>query len=346
MFAATFFDGEEWREGAIGLVDGRLLLRDEPAPADAPRLDGVIVGGYTDHHVHLQLVDHTLLACSALGRVVDLGANPEVVTQLAVHNSSMNSPRAGSGATSAPRAAVLEELRTPHRPEIVFAGAFLTPPGGYPSDRDWAPGGSVREVADAASAARAVSEMADAGASCIKVASNAHAGPVFDDALFRLIVELAAERGLDVTAHAEGQGEAQRVARLGARRLAHAPFTERLSDDEIAEQAASVSWISTLAIHSGADLTVAIHNVRRFHAAGGTVRYGTDMGNGPTPIGLNGAELRALRDAGLEDAALLRALVPCDPRDASALLLLLPGRSPATADPSLARPLTPADLKV
>ncbi len=346
MFAATFFDGEEWREGAIGLVDGRLLLRHEPAPADAPRLDGVIVGGYTDHHVHLQLVDHTLLAGSALGRVLDLGANPEVVAQLAVHNSSMNSPRAGSGATSAPRAAVLEELRTPHRPEIVFAGAFLTPPGGYPSDRDWAPGGSVREVGDAASAARAVREMADAGASCIKVASNAHAGPVFDDALFRLIVELAAERGLDVTAHAEGQGEAQRVARLGARRLAHAPFTERLSDDEIAEQAASVSWISTLAIHSGADLTVAIHNVRRFHTAGGTVRYGTDMGNGPTPVGLNGAELRALRDAGLEDAALLRALAPCDPRDASALLLLLPGRSPATADPSLARPLTPADLKV
>lgn len=349
MFAATFFDGEEWREGAIGLVDGRLLLRDEPAPADAPRLDGVIVGGYTDHHVHLQLVDHTLLAGSALGRVVDLGANPEVVAQLAVHKSGQTGTEAAETRSEGVAAAVRPELWTApgaHQVQIVFAGAFLTPPGGYPSDRDWAPGGSVREVADAASAARAVSEMADAGASCIKVASNAHAGPVFDDALFRLIVELAAERGLDVTAHAEGQGEAQRVARLGARRLAHAPFTERLSDDEIAEQAASVSWISTLAIHSGADLTVAIHNVRRFHAAGGTVRYGTDMGNGPTPVGLNGAELRALRDAGLDDAALLRALVPCDPRDASALLLLLPGRSPATADPSPARPLTPADLKV
>lgn len=343
MNAATFFDGEEWREGVIDLVDGRMLLRDGPAPADAPRLDGAIVGGFTDHHVHLQLVDHTPLGSSTLGRVVDLGANPEVVARLAVHNSSKNSPGAGSGTTSAPRTSVLEELRTPHPVRIDFAGAFLTPTGGYPSDRDWAPDGSFREIADAASARRAVAEMADAGASCIKVASNRSAGPVFDDALFRVIVELAAARDLDVTAHAEGRGEAQRVARLGARRLAHAPFTERLSDDEIAAQAASVSWISTLAIHGGADLTIALHNVRRFHAVGGTVLYGTDMGNGPTPVGVNGAELRALRDAGLDDAALLRALAPCDPRDPSTLLLLLPG---ATADPLLARPLAPADLKV
>ncbi|MCK2037835.1 amidohydrolase family protein [Microbacterium sp. SSW1-49] len=343
MNAATFFDGEEWREGVIDLTDGRLVLRDDPAPADAPRLDGLIVGGFTDHHVHLQLVDHTRLAGSTLGRVVDLGANPEVVAPLAVHNSSKNSPGAGSGTTSAPRTSVLEELRTPRPVQIDFAGAFLTPTGGYPSDRSWAPAGSFREIADAASAARAVAEMADAGASCIKVASNGSAGPVFDDALFRVIVELAAARDLDVTAHAEGRGEAQRVARLGARRLAHAPFTERLSDDEIAEQAASVAWISTLAIHGGADLTIALHNVRRFHAAGGTVLYGTDMGNGPTPVGVNGAELRALRDAGLDDASLLRALAPCDPRDPSTFLLLLPG---ATADPLLARPLTPADLKV
>lgn len=343
MFAATFFDGEEWREGVIDLVDGHLLLRDEPAPGDMPRLDGVIVGGFTDHHVHLQLVDHTLLGGSALGRVVDLGANPDAVARLAVHNSSKNSPRAGSGAAFAPRTAVLEELRTPHQPEVEFAGAFLTPPGGYPSDRDWAPAGSVREIADAASAGRAVAEMADAGASCIKVTSNSSAGPVFDDELFRVIVELAAARGLDVTAHAEGPGEAQRVARLGARRLAHAPFTERLDDDEIAAQAAAVSWISTLAIHGGADLTIAVANVRRFHAAGGSVLYGTDMGNGPTPVGLNSAELAALRDAGLDDTALLRALAPVDPRTPSAALLRLPTR---TADLSLARPLTPADLKV
>ena len=147
MFAATFFNGEEWREGVIDLVDGRMLLRDGPAPADAPRLDGVIVGGYTDHHVHLQLVDHTLLAGSTLGRVVDLGANPEVVAQLAVHNSGQTGTEGAETRSAGVAAAVRPELWTApgaHQVRIEFAGAFLTPPGGYPSDRDWAPAGSFR----------------------------------------------------------------------------------------------------------------------------------------------------------------------------------------------------------
>ncbi|WEK60869.1 MAG: hydrolase [Candidatus Microbacterium colombiense] len=353
MNAVTFFDGEEWRDGVIDCVDGRPALRDERPSPELPRLDGVITGGFTDHHVHLQLVDHALLAGSPLGRVLDLGANPAVVAQLAVHNSSKatgpEAPGSTAGPVSGPGADGFEELCTPPAPhpvQIDFAGAFLTAPGGYPSDREWAPEGSVREIADADAAARAVAEMADAGASCIKVASNGSAGPVFDDDLFRTIVDLAAAHALDVVAHAEGRGEAQRVVRLGAARLAHAPFTERLDDEEIADQAASASWISTLAIHGGADLTVALHNIRRFHAAGGTVLYGTDMGNGPTPVGLNGTELRALRDAGLDDAALLRALAPVDPRGPGTRLLFLSGTTPETADPLHARPLTPADLKV
>lgn len=320
MGAATFFDGEGWREGVVSVDDGgRMLLRHEPAPRGVPRLDGVIVGGFTDHHVHLQLVEHELLAESRLGRVVDLGGNPGVVASLA------------EGA----------------RPTLIeYAGAFLTPRGGYPSDRDWAPVGSVREIENDASstarAAAAVAEMADAGASCVKVASNRSAGPVFDDIVFRAIVEAASARGLPVVAHAEGRGEAQRVARLGAATLAHAPFTERLADDEIAEQAASVSWISTLAIHGGADLHVVLDNLRRFRAAGGRVLYGTDMGNGPTPVDLSALEIAALRDAGLNGPALLRALAPGDPRDPASVLLLLPHRD---TDPTRARRLTAADLE-
>jgi hypothetical protein len=321
MNAATFFDGEEWRDGTIEMVDGRMLLRPgSPASdlrlSDLPRLDGVIVGGFTDHHVHLQLVDHALLHDSTLGRVIDLGGNPAAVAALS---------------EGAARFVAVE-----------FAGAFLTPVGGYPSDRDWAPAGSFREIADTAAATAAVAEMADAGASCIKVANNSTAGPVFSDLLFRAIVEAAAARGLPVVAHAEGVEEAQRAARLGAARLAHAPFTERLDDAEVAAQAASVSWISTLAIHEGDTHATAVDNVRRFHAAGGTVLYGTDMGNGPMPVGLNPAELAALRDAGLDGIDLLRALAPQNPLDPAALLLRLPGTD---ADPTLTRPLTSADLK-
>ncbi|WP_349884913.1 hydrolase [Microbacterium sp. WHRI 7836] len=320
MHAATFFDGSAWREGVVELVDGRVRLRGERPTPGLPRIGGVITGGFTDHHVHLQLVDHTLLAGSRLGRVVDLGGNPEVLRQL--------TPTAR------------------HHVEIDFAGAFLTAPGGYPSDRDWAPEGSVREITDADSAAATVSGMADAGATCIKVTSNSGAGPVFTDELFRAIVRVAADHDLPVVAHAEGAGEAQRVVALGAAGLAHAPFTERLDDDEIVRQAASASWISTLAIHDDPERTTAIDNVRRFHAAGGTVLYGTDLGNGPMPVDLNPHEVGALREAGVDDAALLRALAPVDPLDSGSVLLLLPVSSSSSFDPLDARPLTPADLKV
>lgn len=362
MRAATFFDGEGWREGVVAVNDdGRMRLREEPAPAGVARLDGVVIGGFTDHHVHLQLVEHELLAVSRLGRVVDLGGDPASLRALAgrgdvavrPENASddrrgvENASEARRGVTKASETGLGGAFSTPHPgphpgPQVEYAGAFLTPVGGYPSDRDWAPAGSVREVADALAAASAVAGMADAGASCIKIASNRTAGPVFDDTVFRAIVEAANAHRLPVVAHAEGRGEAQRVARLGAAILAHAAFTERLDDDEIAEQAASVSWISTLAIHDGADLHVALDNVRRFHAAGGRVHYGTDMGNGPTPVDLHPLELRALRDAGLDGTDLLHALAPRDPRDPASLLLLLPHRD---ADPTHARRLTAADLE-
>ncbi|SDL85859.1 hypothetical protein [Microbacterium azadirachtae] len=253
--------------------------------------EALYIGGFTDHHVHLQLVDTTHLEETRLGRGLDLGSDPVEIARIA-------------GAVSA---------RFGHDPggiSISYAGAFLTSPGGYPSDRAWAPRGSVREVATVADAAAAVAEMKAAGASVIKVASNSTAGPVFSDELLAGIVRAADELGLPVVAHAEGPGEAQRMPRLGVRALAHAPFTERLSDDEVARQAGRIAWISTLGIHDGDAREIAIDNVRRFHAHGGTVRYGTDMGNGDTPVDLNPLELDALREAGIRGAALIRALVP------------------------------------
>lgn len=317
-FAAWWFDGGDWRDGVVFADDGKLRLLSESPAAGLPRLDGVITGGFTDHHVHLQLVDAAALADSVLGHVVDLGGNPDVL------------------APAAERSGL----------EITFAGAFLTPPGGYPSDRAWAPDGSVREITDADAAQRAIVEMKDAGATRIKVASNRTAGPVFSDELLRAIISIAASHRMPIVVHAEGLGEAQRVVRLGAERLAHAPFSERLTDSEIAAQAASASWISTLAIHEEEVYDIAVHNVRRFHAAGGTVVYGTDMGNDPVPVGLSPREIHALREAGIDGDDLLQALDPLDPRDSDSPVLLFPGQSPDAADPLHARPLTADDLKV
>ena len=312
------------------------------------RVDGGIVAGrFTDHHVHLQLVDHTRLAGSRLGRVVDLGGNPAVLRDLAhaarMENAAESRPepalsiRPGESRMKDVGARTRESAFSIRGGVIEYAGAFLTAPGGYPSDRAWAPAGSVREIPDAATAASAVAELAAMGASLIKITLNTDAGPVLDDETVRAIVAAAASRRLPVVAHAEGAGQAQRAARLGATRLAHAPFSERLADDEIAEQAASVEWISTLAVHDGPHRAIAIDNVRRFVAVGGTILYGTDMGNGDTPVDLNLAEVEALREAGVDGIRLLRALAPLAD-DAHSLFL------PA-GDPARSRPLTPADLE-
>lgn len=293
---------------------------------------GFVIGGFTDHHVHLQLVDAAPLAESTLARVIDLGGNPAVLSTMRTD-------------LVAARGARTEPAAEPVGVEIAFAGAFLTPPGGYPSDRAWAPEGSVRQISDADAAARAVAEMKDAGAACIKIADNSTAGPVFSDEMFTAIVGLAASHGLPVVAHAEGAGEAQRAVRLGATTLAHAPFTQRLTDDELRAMRGDASWISTLAIHDGDAYEIAVDNVRRFHSLGGDVLYGTDMGNGPTPVGINSGEIAALREAGIDGPDLLRALAPVGPPDPASRSTFIPGDSPENADPLKARPLTLADLE-
>jgi hypothetical protein len=335
--AVTFFDGEGMREGTLDVAGERVVLRTGAAPHGTPRLDGVVTGLFTDHHVHLQLVDHTLLAQSRLGRVVDLGADPVWVAEVSRHNSG--DPEADDDETGVlgSESAASPELR---RPVVEYAGPFLTAPGGYPSDRAWAPPGSVREIADAADAARTVDELAAAGVSRIKVVAHSDPGPVLGDDAFRAVVRQAAVHRLPVVTHAEGAGQAHRAVRLGATRLAHAPFSERLSDAEIAAQAASASWISTLAIHDDDTLAVALDNARRFLAAGGELLYGTDMGNGATPVDLRDAEIDALRAAGLDGVDLLAALSPADPLDAGSLLLLPDG------DPIRARRLTAADIDI
>lgn len=294
--------------------------RGSATPLDA----GVVTGGFTDWHVHLHLIDWAGLAGSPIARVHDLGGDPAALAALA------------------------ESAEDRLAPELLYAGAFLTPPGGYPSDRSWAPAASYREVAHPGEATAAVREMAAAGASAIKVASNSEAGPIFSDELFSAIVTAARAAGLPVVAHAEGPGEALRAARLGATRLAHAPFSERLGDDELAELASTTEWCSTLDIHGWGDPTpehkIAVANVAGFVRLGGRLFYGTDMGNGPTPIGLNPRELAALAAAGLTPEQQLAALTPGDPRHPNTTLIWVPRDDRGELDIAAACRLTAADL--
>lgn len=277
---------------------------------------GVALPPFTDHHVHLHLVDGRALAARGIAGVVDLGGDPADLSRR-------------------PRESM---------PRLAYAGAFLTAPGGYPVGRGWAPRDGVREVSSpsphpgvAGGAATAVDEQATFGASVIKVSLNAVAGPVLDDETLAAIVAAARLRELPVVAHVEGEGMARRALRAGVDALAHTPFTERLGPRFIAHCVdAGQRWISTLDIHRGHRhaRATAIANLSAFAAAGGTVLYGTDLGNGEQPVGVNPHEIAALQDAGVRDAALIAALTdpwPLTPTS-GAVSTFVPGAPPADGD--------------
>ncbi|WP_350348695.1 amidohydrolase family protein [Agromyces sp. G08B096] len=292
---------------------------------DHPGETGTALPALIDHHVHLEMVHPERLPGGGIAGVVDLGANPAVVARLAAADGL---------------------------PAIRFAGQFLTAPGGYPGGRWWLRDGSLREVPAGPPPAAtgslpgpaelAVDEQAVFGASVVKVVLNADAGPVFDDATLAAIVRAAHERGLGVAVHAEGDGTARRAIDAGADVLVHTPWTEALPDELLASAAAAAgqAWISTLDIHARdgvpGDLDRAVSNLRRFREAGGRVLYGTDLGNGDLPDGVNGRELDALVAAGLDAHALIEALTdpwPAADREAWGLdgvVTFVAGPPPAT----------------
>jgi hypothetical protein len=259
---------------------------------------GVALPPFTDHHVHLHLIDEHLLAPGGIAAVLDLGGDPLTLARR-------------------PGASI---------PRLAYAGAFLTAVGGYPVGRPWAPLEIAREISDPSrhpgvpgGAATAVDEQASFGASVVKVALNATAGPVLDAATLDAVVASARERGLPVIAHAEGEGMPQLALDAGVAGFAHTPFTEIVGRRFTARAVASGQvWISTLAIHR--DQPEAAENARinlaGFAAAGGRVLYGTDLGNGDQPVGVNPNEVAALDRAGVRGAALIEALA--DPWPASA----------------------------
>jgi len=250
-----------------------------------PRLPGAVMPGIADRHVHLGLVTAAALADTAVVEVHDLGWIPQV---------------ARSWKVASPTGGVVK-----------IAGPFLTAVGGYPTNRAWAPPGSVRELAGPEDGVRAVDEAAQHGHDVIKLVL--HSGePLLDDATVNAVVRAAHQHRLPVGVHAEGEGQARRAFEAGADILVHVPWTESLSDDLIAAMARSMTWTSTFAIHPDAGREMALNNARRFIRAGGRLHYGTDMGNGPTPVGPRSEEIRALGEAGLTGDA-LRLAITTDP---------------------------------
>ena len=125
----------------------------------------------------------------------------------------------------------------------------------------------------------------------------------------------------------------------GVDSLAHTPFTERVDDDLVARAVAiGQRWISTLFVNgygeASSDFDRAVDNLGRFRAAGGRVLYGTDLGNGDQPLGVNPAELAGLTAAGLDAPDLLDAITdPWPSHDrVPGISTFVPGPPPAVLD--------------
>lgn len=254
-------------------------------------IDGFLMPGVVDRHVHVGLSDPVAILQGGVTAARDLGWPAERIFPIADAS----------------------ELPTFTGPLIRAVGPMLTAPGGYPTRAPWAPPGTGRELASPQEAESAVTDLAGRGAVAIKVALNADAGPVLGDAELAAIVGTAATHGLPVTAHCQGVGQVGRAAGAGVAELAHTPWSERLTDALVGALAATTRIVSTLDIQSyGRDtpeIRTALDNLRRFHAAGGRIAYGTDLGNGPITPGIHLTEVFLLRDAGLTSDALLAAMV-------------------------------------
>ena len=273
--------------------------RVHPVPDDTELFAsaGFLLPAAADRHVHIGLGDPVAMLQRGVTAVRDLGWPADRIFGVAEAS----------------------ELPGFNGPLIRAAGPMLTGPGGYPSAQGWAPQGTGREISTPDEATAAVAELVGLGAAVIKVSLNADDGPTPSDAALFAICDAARAADVPVAAHAQGEGQVERALGAGVDELAHTPWTHRLGDDTIAMAAERMRWISTLSIHGhGADtpaLRTALDNLRRFHAAGGSVVYGTDLGNGPVPSGIHTLELRLLREAGLDADAMLACLTraPIEP---------------------------------
>jgi len=281
---SVVFDG-----GRIEWVGSARLAPEADEELD---VDGFLMPAAADRHVHIGMADPGAVLLGGVTAVRDLAWPPDVIFPLADAS----------------------ELPAFNGPLIRAAGPMLTAPGGYPTNDRWAPPGTGLEIRGPEAAAKAVVALADRGAAAIKVSLNAEAGPTPTDGELAAIVQTAGERGLPVTAHVQGKGQAERALGAGVNEFAHCPWTERLSEAVLEAAAKAVRIVSTLDIWSygrvTAELRTAADNMARFRAAGGTVVYGTDLGNGAIPPGIDVREVLLLRETvGMTPDEILEALV-------------------------------------
>jgi imidazolonepropionase-like amidohydrolase len=280
---AWFGPGRLVRHAAV-IADGGIITFAGPSagsPLADERLevDGFLMPAIADRHVHVRLADPGAVLLGGVAAVRDLAWPADDIFALADAS----------------------ELPSFNGPLIRAAGPMLTGPGGYPTKERWAPAGTGLELEGPEQTARVVNDLARRGAGVIKVSLNAEAGSTPSDAELAALVESAHGHGLPVAAHVQGSGQAERAVGAGLDEFAHAPWTERLSEQLLEAAARTMRVVSTLDILSFGEVTpelrTACDNLVRFRAAGGQVVYGTDLGNDAIPPGIDVREALLLHEA-------------------------------------------------
>jgi imidazolonepropionase-like amidohydrolase len=275
--------GEELERADVATVsiEGELIAAiDTSGTHDGIDATGLtLIPGFIDTHVHIGFHSPASVLTGGVTTVRDLAWPPELIFPMVERSMA-----AGSDG-----------------PRILAAGPMLTVAGGYPTRAGWAPEGTGRVVSSHDEAEAAVEEVADAGAAIVKVALNAQVGPTLDLDTLAAIVSAAHDRGLKVTGHVFGLEELHKALDAGMDELAHMLMSpETIPDETIARMVeAGMAVVPTLSVRYGKDRKIAIENLRRFSEAGGTIAYGTDLGNqGPQP-GIDKREIKAMAAAGL-----------------------------------------------
>ena len=322
---ARIFDGERMhREGGVVVISGDATaggrisdVRLGEHPRDVDLLDGTLLPGLIDCHVHL-CAD---AGPDALNRLAD-DLEPTIADSLGRHRRAGVTTVRDLGDR---RGAVLRR-RDPH---VLAAGAPLTTPGGH----TWYLGGAVRGVDEIR---RAVRSRAADGADLVKIMASGGvftpgtdtAGTQFTDEEMAAAVDEAHVQGLPITAHAHAHAAIWQALRAGVDGIEHCtsvtPAGARI-DDELAD-ALAASGIAVcptlgsdpavvvppeiLAMAERAGLTQAHlqDGVARLARAGVTIIAGSDAGLGPAkPHGILPRTLEEYVVSGLAPADALRA---------------------------------------
>lgn len=277
LVADNIFDGRDFHEDHAVLVDGASIVAVGPADDLRARAeetidlgDATLLPGFIDLHVHTgSIYDYIALVDEGVTTVRDLGSSERVLRF--------------------PDAAPLE---------VVAAGPLITVPGGYPVP---VYGRSIAAPIEGPTEARAkVRQLASNGAGVIKIAVTTgfvRRWPTLSVREIKAIVEEAHAHRLKVTAHVDEAEGVRRALNAGVDEWAHIPCTK--VPPELLNEAATaeVEVVGTLHVLEGC--LGSLPNAKAFVDVGGSLLYGSDLGNGGIPFGIDVEELELMMRAGL-----------------------------------------------